>query len=138
LGDPDLDKVQIEIVFRPIPQPAGMPGRHPQGEDRQAARPWRQGMAREPAVREAKSPSPTRPPVPSPGQAKPEIRPAGATPKVASAPATAPGQVANVAGPPAPAQPPLSPSQSTNRPAQNETANPPAISQAKPGGQNHT
>ena len=31
LGDEDLDKVQIEIIFRPIPQPPGAPGWRPQG-----------------------------------------------------------------------------------------------------------
>ena len=115
LGDEDMGKVQIEIIFRPISQPPGMPGRRPQGETRHTPRPWEQGTARGPAVPEAKPPSPTHPPAPSAPPAKPEVRPTSSPPKSPSAPATGLTQAPNVAGPSAPVEPPSSPSQGTSR-----------------------
>src|SRR5208337_3724401 len=114
LGDEDMDKVQIEIIFRPISQPAGMPARRPQGETRHAPRPWQQGTGRGPAVHEAKPPSHVNPPSPAREQAKPEVQPASAPAKATPAPAIEPRQAPNVAGPPAPVEPPSSSAQSTS------------------------
>jgi hypothetical protein len=107
--------VQIEIIFRPIPQPPGGPGRRPQGEARHAPRPWQQGTGRGPAVREARPPSPTHPPAPSAPPAKPDIRAPSAPAKSPSAPATGLNQTPNVAGPLAPVEPPSSSSPGTGR-----------------------
>jgi hypothetical protein len=110
-----MDKVQIEIIFRPISQPAGMPARRPEGETRHTPRPWQQGPGRGPAVREAKPPSHMHPPGPAREQTKPEVRPASSPSKAPSAPATELSQAPNVvAGPPAPVEPPSSSAQSTN------------------------
>ena len=138
LGDEDMDKVQIEIIFRPISQPAGMPARRPQGETRHTPRPWQQGTGREPAVREAKPPSHVHPPGAAREQAKPEVRPASPPSKAPPAPATAPGEAANVAGSSAPAEALPPPSQSGTQTTPSETATPPATSQGKPVGQNHS
>jgi len=138
LGDEDMDKVQIEIIFRPISQPAGMPARRPQGETRHTPRPWQQGTGRGPAVREARPSSPMHPPGPSREQAKPEVQPASSPAKAPPAPATEVRQAPNVAGPPAPVEPPSSSAQSTSPTTPSETATPPATSQGKPGGQNHS
>jgi len=138
LGEEDMDNVQIEIIFRPISQPPGMPGRRPQGETRHTPRPWQQGTGRGPAVREAKPPSHVHPPGPSREQTKPEVRPASTPSKAPSAPATGPGQAPNVAGPPAPVEPPSSSAQSATPTTPSETATPPATSQGKPVGQNHS
>jgi hypothetical protein len=133
-----MDKVQIEIIFRPISQPAGMPARRPQGETRHTPRPWQQGTGRGPAVREARPSSPMHPPGPSREQAKPEVQPASSPAKAPPAPATEVRQAPNVAGPPAPVEPPSSSAQSTSPTTPSETATPPATSQGKPGGQNHS
>jgi hypothetical protein len=109
-----MDKVQIEIIFRPISQPSGMTGRRPQGETRHTPRPWQQGTGRGPAVREARPPSLMHPPGPSGEQTKPEVRPASSPSQAPSAPATEVRQAPNVAGPPAPVEPPSSPAQSTS------------------------
>jgi hypothetical protein len=109
-----MDKVQIEIVFRPISQPPGMPGRRAQGETRHTPRPWQQGTGRGPAVPEAKSPSLMHPPGPSGEQTKPEVRPASSPSQAPAAPATGLMQAPNVAGPPAPVEPPSSSAQSTS------------------------
>jgi hypothetical protein len=114
------------------------PGRRPPGETRPGPRPWQQRTGKGPAVREARPPSPTRPPAPLPGQAKPEVRPAGTAPKVVAAPATAPSQAPDVRESTPPAQGPVSPAPSTTRAAQNEAASPPASSQPKPGGPSRT
>jgi hypothetical protein len=106
LGDADLDKVQIEIVFRPIPQPPGAPGRRPQGEARPTPRPWQQGTGRGPAVREARGPSPAHPPARPAPPAKPEGQAPSPPPKPPAAPAAGPTQAANVPGPPTPVEPP--------------------------------
>jgi predicted kinase len=114
LGDEEMDKVQIEIIFRPISQPAGMPARRPQGETRHPPRPWQQGTGRGPAVREAKPPSVVHPPGPSREQAKPEVQPASSPAKAPPAPVTELRQAPNVAGPPASVEPPSSSAQSTS------------------------
>jgi protein phosphatase len=115
LGDEEMDKVQIEIIFRPISQPAGTPARRPEGETRRTPRPWQQGTGREPAVREAKPPSHVHPPGPAREQTKPEVRPASLPSKAPSAPATGPRQAPNVvAEPPAPVEPPSSSAPSTS------------------------
>ena len=111
LGEEDLDKVQIEIVFRPIPQPPVTPGRRPQGETRPAPRPWQPRTGRGPAVREARPPSPTQPPPPPAVPAKPEVQAPGSPPKSASAPGPGGTQASNVAGRPVPVEPPSSSSE---------------------------
>jgi len=63
LGDSDLDKVQIEIVFRPISQSTPAQGRRPQSEGRSAPRPW------PPRAPKAQAPHEVAPP--SPPQAQP-------------------------------------------------------------------
>jgi len=127
LGDEEMDKVQIEIIFRPISQPAGTPARRPEGETRRTPRPWQQGTGREPAVREAKPPSHVHPPGPAREQTKPEVRPASLPSKAPSAPATGPRQAPNVvAEPPAPVEPPSSsaPSTSPTTPGAKATSEP--------------
>ncbi|MGB9486032.1 MAG: AAA family ATPase [Terriglobia bacterium] len=114
LGDEDMDKVQIEIIFRPISQPAGTPGRRPQGETRHTPRPWQQGTGRGPAVHEAKPPSLMHPPGPSREQTKPEVQPASSPAQAPPVPATEVRQAPNVAGAPAPVEPPSSSAQSTS------------------------
>ena len=114
LGDEDLDKVQIEIIFRPISQAPGMPGRRPQDETRHTPRPWQRGTGRGPAVPEAKPPSLMHPPGPSREQTKPEVRPASSPSKAPSAPATGLRQAPSVAGPPAPVEPPSSSAEGTS------------------------
>jgi len=138
LGDEHLDKVQIEIIFRPVPRPAEMPSRYPQGEDRPAARPWRQGTGRQPAPREVRPPLPTRPPGPSPAPAKPEVRPVGVTPKAVPAPAPTPSQAPNAARSSAPVEPPVAPSPSPPRPTPGPKPTPQVPSPAKPGEPSHT
>jgi hypothetical protein len=109
-----MDKVQIEIIFRPISQPAGTPGRRPQGETRHTPRPWQQGTGRGPAVHEAKPPSLMHPPGPSREQTKPEVQPASSPAQAPPVPATEVRQAPNVAGAPAPVEPPSSSAQSTS------------------------
>jgi len=135
LGDEDMDKVQIEIVFRPISQPTAIPAGRPHSEARPAPRPWQQRTGRGPGAREARLPSPTHPATRSIGEAKPEVRPVGTTPKVVPAPATAPSPASNVDGSAAPAQRPVSPAQNTAQATPDEAPKPPAASQAEPGGQ---
>ncbi len=138
LGDAEMDKVEIEIVFRPIPQPAGMPARRPQGESRHAPRPWQKGTGRGPAVAGAKPPSQTHPPGPAPEQAKPEVRPASPPSKPPSAPAPGLSQAPSAAVPPAPVELLTPPSQNKTQATPPETTTPPATSQGKPGGQSHS
>jgi len=114
LRDEDLDKVQIEIIFRPVAQPAGPPARRPQGESRPAPRPWQQRTGRAPGVREARPSSPTQTP-PGPGSpAKPEVRAPSPAAKPPSVPAAGHSQ-----GPQVAAGTPVDPSspspQGTNR-----------------------
>jgi predicted kinase len=115
LGEEDLDKVQIEIIFRPVAQPAGTAGWRAQGEARPAPRPWQQRTGRGPGVREARPPSPTQPPAPSAPPAKPEVRAASSAPKSPSAPAPAGSQATPVAGAAVAVEPSSSSSQGTNR-----------------------
>lgn len=68
LGDSDLDKVQIEIVFRPISQSTPAPGRRPQTEGRSVPRPWPPRAPQAQAPREGAPPS------------TPEAQPATGTP----------------------------------------------------------
>jgi hypothetical protein len=92
-----LDKVQIEIIFRPVAQPAGPPARRPQGESRPAPRPWQQRTGRAPGVREARPSSPTQTP-PGPGSpAKPEVRAPSPAAKPPSVPAAGHSQGPQVA-----------------------------------------
>jgi len=128
LADEDTDKVQIEIIFRPIPQSPPTAGRRPQGESRPAPRPWQQRTGGPPAAREPRPPSPMPlpaqpPPAPSPVQpspppgppAKPEVRPPSSPPKATAGPAPARIQTPPVATPAAPGEPPAASSQGTNR-----------------------
>ena len=116
LGEGDLDKVQIEIIFRPIPQPPETPGRRPPGESRPAPRPWQQRTGRGPYVRETRPASPTPPP-PSPGlPAKPEVVPANSPPKSAAA-TSGRSPAAPVAAPPRAVEPASSPSPGANQAA---------------------
>jgi len=112
LGDEDLDKVQIEIIFRPIPQPAGPPVRRPQAENRPASRPWQPRGGRAPGAPEARPASPARTPSPLSLPAKPEVKAPSAAVKPPSMPAPGSGQ-----GPKAAAGAPVEPSppQSANR-----------------------
>jgi hypothetical protein len=109
-----------------VPQPAGAPGRHPQGETRPAPRPWQQRTGRGPAVREARPPSPTQPPPPSAPPAKPEVWAASSPPKPPSAGAPAGSQATPVAGPPVAVEPSASSSQGTNRTTPGAKATPEA------------
>jgi hypothetical protein len=115
LAEEDLDKVQIEIIFRPIPQPPVTPGRRPPGETRPAPRPWQLRTGRGPAVREARPPSPTHPPGPAAPPAKPEVRAPSSPPKSPSAPAAGGSQASNVAGPPVAVEPASSSSADPSR-----------------------
>lgn len=120
LGDEDLEKVQIEIIFRPIPQPAAISSRRPQGETRPAPRPWQQRTGRGPTAREAGQSLPQQPPQTSPRQpppplgspAKPAVRTPGPPKPPSAPPAPGPTQVLPAAAPPADL--PSSPSQGTN------------------------
>lgn len=104
LADDNLDKVQIEIIFRPIPQLPETPGRRPQGETRPAPRPWQQRTGRGPYTREARPASPTPPSPPSRPPTKPEVGPSSSPPK---SPSATPGrsQTPTVAAPPVPVEP---------------------------------
>jgi len=116
LGEEDLDKVQIEIVFRPIPQPPETLNRRPQGEVRPAPRPWQQRTGRGPNAREARPASPAAMPVSSGPPARAEGGLPNSPPKLASA---APGriQAPAVAVASKPVEPAPPSSQGTNQPA---------------------
>jgi len=83
VGD-DLEKVRIEIIFRPIPQLPASPGRRGSGDSRPASHTWQQRSGRAPAAHEA---APASPPPPAPASAKPAAAPSGAG--APSAPAAA-------------------------------------------------
>jgi len=125
LADEDTDKVQIEIVFRPIPQSPPTVGRRPQGESRPAPRAWQQRAGGPPAAREPRPSSPMPPPAPSPAQpsppagppAKPEAKAPSSPPKPPSGPAPARIQAPPVANPAPPVEHPAPSSQGTNRAA---------------------
>ena len=134
LSDQDMDNVQIEIVFRPIPQPSATPGRRPQGEARPAPRPWQQRAARPPAAHEAGSPSRTQS---SPPVAKLGAGPASATPPPSSPAKPAAGSTPPAQPPPSPAKPeartPGGPSKPTAAaPAQGRVQTPPGAAPAAP------
>jgi len=108
LADGDMDKVQIEIVFRPIAQPAPGQGRRPPSEGRPAPRPWPSRAPKPQGPHEAGPPLPP-PLAPATGTPpKPESKPPGAAPKPPSAPGperAQPGPVANPGGVAAPRSP---------------------------------
>jgi len=85
LGDGDLDKVQIEIVFRPISQAVPAQGRRPQTEGRSVPRPW--------APKAPQAPHEVRPP--STAQAQPDAgtppKPESNAPSVSPKPPSVPG-----------------------------------------------
>jgi len=115
LGDSDLDKVHIEIVFRPIPQPSPPPGRRPATESRSTPRPWQPRAPKAPAAPEAGPPS-TRQAQPAAGPpAKPEPKAPGASPKPLSAPNQERTQPSATGGAVGPAEAPASPSSATSR-----------------------
>jgi len=99
LGEGDLEKVQIEIVFRPIPQPLVTPGRRSQGDTRPTPRPWQPKTGRPPGAHEPGPPSPTQP-------LSAEAKPESASPTQSPPPAAKPGPTspakpeAKVSGPP--------------------------------------
>jgi len=108
LSDGDLDKVQIEIVFRPIAQPSPTQGRRPQAESRPAPRPWQPRAPKAPAAQEAGPPStaPTQPPAGPP--VEPDSKAPSASPKPSPAPGlerTPPAPVASTSGPAGPPSP---------------------------------
>jgi len=104
LGDEDLGKVQIEIIFRPIAQPAGPPARRPQGENRPAPRPWQPRTGRAPGAREARPALPPQTPSPPSSPAKPEVKAPSSAAKPAPVPAPGSSQ-----GPQAAAGAPVEP-----------------------------
>jgi len=98
LGDADLDKVQIEIVFRPISPPAPTQGRRSQTEGRSGPRPWPPKGPKPPAAQEeGPPPSPQVQPPASP-PAKPGPKPPSASVRPPSAPAPERTQSAPAAG----------------------------------------
>ncbi|MGA2076801.1 MAG: AAA family ATPase [Terriglobia bacterium] len=99
LGDSDLDKVQIEIVFRPISQASPAQGRHPQAESRSTPRPWQPRGPKPQAGHEAGPPPPAQAPPPANSPAKPEAKPSSVPPKPPSAPGPERAQPAPVASP---------------------------------------
>jgi predicted kinase len=115
LGDGDLDKVQIEIVFRPISQASPAQGRHPQSESRSTPRPWQPRGPKPQAAHEAPPPSPAQAQPPAGSPAKPEPKAPIASPKPASAPAPERAQPAPVANPAGPSETPSSTSNTANK-----------------------
>jgi len=99
LGDGDLDKVQIEIVFRPISQPSPHPGRRSATESRSTSRPWQPGAPNAPAAHDTGPPSPPKVEPPAGSPPKPESKAPSAFPKPLSAPAPERAQPAPVASP---------------------------------------
>jgi len=77
LRDQDLDKLQIEIIFRPVSQPVGTAGRPARGANRHAPGPRQEQNARGSDVQEVKAPATTQPPEASRQQAKSEVQVAG-------------------------------------------------------------
>jgi len=86
LSDGDLDKVQIEIVFRPISQPSPAPGRRPAPESRPAPLPWQPKAPKAPAAHEATPASPTQAQPPAGAPAMPEHKASSVSPKPPSVP----------------------------------------------------
>ena len=114
LRDEDLDKVQIEIIFRPVAQPAGPPARRTQGENRPAPRPWQQRTGRAPGAREVRPSSPAQTPSPPGSPAKPEVKAPSSAAKAPSVPAPGRSQGPQVAAG-GPVEPPSPSSQGANR-----------------------
>ena len=111
LGDSDLDKVQIEIVFRPISQPSPAPGRRPPAESRTAPRPWQPRTPKAHAAHEAPPPSPAPAQPPATPAAKLEPKASTVPPKPPAAPGPERAQSTPAANPGGPA---VSPSQTSN------------------------
>jgi hypothetical protein len=109
-----LDKVQIEIIFRPVAQPAGPPARRTQGENRPAPRPWQQRTGRAPGAREVRPSSPAQTPSPPGSPAKPEVKAPSSAAKAPSVPAPGRSQGPQVAAG-GPVEPPSPSSQGANR-----------------------
>jgi len=117
LGDSDLDKVQIEIVFRPVSQPSPAQGRRPQTESRSGTRPWQPRPPKPQAAHQAGPAPPAQAAPPSGSPAKPESKASAVPPKPSSAPGPERAQPAPVASPGgAPAAPP-STSNTVNKPS---------------------
>jgi len=107
LGDSDLDKVQIEIVFRPISQSAPAQGRRPQSEGRSAPRPWPPRAPKTQAPHEDAPPSKPQAQPAADAAVQPESKPPSVSPKPPSAPAPERAQPAPGPSPggPAPTRP---------------------------------
>jgi hypothetical protein len=119
LGDSDLDKVHIEIVFRPISQPSPPQGRRPPAESRPTPRPWQPRAPKPPAPHDAGPASPPQAQPPAGTPATPEPKAPSAPPKPPSAPSqerTQPAATEGTAGPAVPV-PPAAPSSAASRPA---------------------
>jgi len=117
LRDEDLDKVRIEVIFRPVARPAPAPARSGPGAWQRTARqggsaPGRPGPRSQAPARPSPYPQPTvqsQPPTPAPGQAAP------APPSKPNLP----GPAAGAGSPPAspePATPPRQPGPSSGGP----------------------
>jgi protein phosphatase len=127
LADDDMDKVQIEVVFRPVPLAAPAPPR----EVRHAPRPWPTPSSAAPAPHQAKPAAPAQAagpaaplPVPAPPAKsvttpppKPEPRQPASSPQPPSVPPA--GESSKPAVPPDPAPAPASPAQSASGPPPN-------------------
>ncbi|SPE34146.1 Serine/threonine protein phosphatase 1 (modular protein) [Acidobacteriia bacterium SbA2] len=115
LGDSDLDKVQIEVVFRPISQPSPAQGRRPQTESRPASRPWQPRPPKPQAGHEAGPPPPAQAPPPASSPAKPEPEASSVPPKPPSTPGPERAQPAPAAGTSGPAGTPSTTSNTANK-----------------------
>jgi protein phosphatase len=115
LGDNDLDKVQIEIVFRPISQASPAQGRHPQAESRSTPRPWQPRGPKPQAAQEAPPPSPAQAQPPGAPPAKPEPKAPPVPPKATAAPGQERSQPAPTANPGGQAGTPSTTSNTANK-----------------------
>jgi protein phosphatase len=136
LRDEDLDKVQIEIIFRPIAQAAVTPVLRPQVTNRQAPHPWQQATGRGSVVGGAKPFPTTQPAASSAAPVKPATRPGIASSNAPSALTTGLNDARSHAASPAPAVSSLSSSQGKTRTTASEAAAPPAKPLVKPDDQN--
>ena len=113
LADEDLDKVQIEIIFRPVPQSSGGPLSRPPQEVRHARRPWQQGPTGGPAPREAQPAAPAPPAAaaaaPAAPASKPEVGAPTPPPQPAAPAPPAAAKAPKPAAPPAQTSTPPSP-----------------------------
>ena len=126
LGDSDLDKVQIEIIFRPISQPSPAQGRRPQTEGRSAPRPWPPRAPKEQAPHEVGPPSHPQAQPAAGAPAQPESKAPSVVPRPPSAPAPERTQPAPVASPGGAA----ATRSSTSSPADKTTPGPKTASQS--------